>query len=316
MKPTHSLIAAALLLSAATLPAADAIALKQQWTVGKKYYQTMETISSTTMSMGGQDVDQKMDMTMEYSTAISQHEDGQRKRLTQRFDRVAIKMDMMGQQTSFDSAKPDDDPQGMGKSFSAFVGKELKMLASAQDEIQDIENFDEFQKGLAAGPGAAMAGKIFTKESLTETVGQAALKSLPGHPVKPGDSWPVSYSMELPQIGTVSIEGTYTFKGMQPHDDIPCAEITMDASMEIAAAPEGAEKDPTAAMMQAMGVTLTHGKITSTTWFDPALGMARDVRMKQDMEMAMKNPAMPDETIKIPTNQEITIKLTKVEDIK
>lgn len=308
MKSTHSLIAAGLLLSAATLYAADAIELKQQWIVGKKYFQTMETASTTTMSMGGQDMDQKINMTMEFSTAISPYEGGPRKRLTVRYGRMAMKMDMMGQETAFDSANPDDDPQGIGKDFSAIVGKELKMLTSERDEIQEIENLDEFKEG--------MTGKMFTKESLSELAGQASLKSMPGHSIKPGDSWPVSYSIKLPQIGTVSIKGNYTFTGMNPHDGIPCAEITMDASMEIAAAPEGAEKDPTAGMMQAMGVTLTHGKITGTTWFDPALGMSIDVRMKQEMEMSMKNPTKPDETIKIPTKQDISIKLTKVEDLK
>lgn len=316
MQPTHSLIAAALLLSAATLSASDVIELKQQWTVGRKYYQTMETTSTTIMSMGGQDMNQKMEMTTEFSTGVSQHEDGQRKRLTLRYDRMAMKMDMMGQQTTFDSAKPDNDPQGLAKSFSTIVGKELKMLASAQDEIQDIEEFGEFHETLAAGPGAAMAAKMFTKESLTETVGQAALKSLPGHPVKPGDSWPVAYSMKLPKLGTVSIEGTYIFKGMQPHDGIPCAEITMDATMKIAGTPDGAKKDPNAAMEQAIGLSLSHGKITGTTWFDPALGMARDVRINQSMEMSIKNPAKPDQTINIPTKQDTTIKLTRIEDLK
>jgi hypothetical protein len=309
---------AALALSAASLNAADAVELKQQWLTGKKYHQTMEMAQTSTIAMGPQTMDQKVNMTMEMSTAVTKHDDGSRKRLVVRYDRMAMKMDMNGQQMGFDSAKPEDDPTGMGKGMGAIVGKELRILASPKDEILEIENYDEFVAA-AAGPGAAMMGKMFSKDSLTDMVKQGSLKALPPNAVKPGDSWAFDYAMKLPQIGSVGVKGTYTFKGMKPHDGIPSAEITMDATMNIDMSGAGAgdkEKDPAAAMIAAMGMKLTSGKMNGTIYFDPALGMARDMQMTQEMEMSMNNPAQPDAKITIPMKQNISMKLTKIEDIK
>ena len=319
--PARSLLPlTALVLCASRLIAADAVELRQQWQVGRKYSQVMNMAQISTITIGGQKIDQKMAMTMEMSTSVKQHEDGKQKRLSAKYGRVAMKMDANGREMGFDSAKPGSDSLGMGKGFEAMIGKELKLLVNEKDEITGIENFEEFFATVGGGPGSAQLAQILNKDSLTEMVKQGSLKAMPGRPVKPGDSWPFGYTTKMPPIGEISIKGTYTLKGTAPRAGIPCAEIAVigNANIDFKAPPPGAEPKPDdpAAAIAALGLKMTGGKLTGTVWFDPALGMAREIEYRQEMEMTMKNPAQPDEIMTIPLKQVITLTLTKVEDVK
>ena len=179
--------------AAAPLSAADAVELKQRWIAGKQYLQTMQSTQGTTMTIGPQKIEQKTVTTMDMSMAVRAHEDGQRKRVTIKYDRVAMQMEMNGQKMGFDSAKPGEgtDPLGLSKTLGATVGKELKVILTPTDEVGEVENFDEFVKNLAAAPMPGMdMSKMFTKESMAQMMKQGALQSMPGKPVKPGDSCP------------------------------------------------------------------------------------------------------------------------------
>ena len=305
---------AALALCAARLSAADAIEIKQHWPAGKKLTQTMKMEQGSTMTIGPTKMDQKVNMTMEMSTAVTKHEDGKQKRLTIKYDRMAMQMDMGGQKMGFDSAKPEDDPQGIGKAAGGIVGKELRMLANDKDEVTGIENFEEFSAA-AGGAAGSPFGQMFSKDSLLDMVKQGSLHAMPGKPVKAGDSWPFSYTMKMPQFGSVTIKGTYTLKGVSPHGGVSCAEIALDGTLNIdfSAADKSADA---AGPLAALGVKMNGGKMAGTVWFDTALGMARDSDFTQTMEISMKNPAQPDATMTIPMTQHVTLSLTKVEDVK
>ena len=304
---------AALVVSALPLGAQEAVTLKQQFLVGKKYFQTMEMEQDTVIAIGPQKMNQRMTMTMEMSTKVTRHEDGVRKRLAVRYDRMAMKMKMNEQEMGFDSAKPEEDAAGMGKSMGAIIGKEFRVLANEKDEITEVENLDEVLG--AAGAGAAM-GQMFNKESLTDMLRQSTLKGLPDHPVKPGDTWPFDYAMKVPPLGALTVKGTYTLKSVAPRAGIPTAEIAMDATLEFGPAAEGGAEDKTGAgaMLSAMGMKLSGGKLAGTIWFDPALGTAREVQFDQEMEISMNNPAKPEEKLSLPMKQKIKQTLTKVED--
>ncbi len=316
---SRSLLAfATFTLCAGSFAFGQAVELKQQWQVGKKYVQSMNMDQTSTTTIGTQKMEQKMNMTMDMSTAVRKHEDGKQKRLTLKYDRMAMKMNMNGQEMAFDSAKPEADALGMGKQFSAMVGKDLKMIANEKDEVTTIENFEEFVGALGGGAGNPV-GQMFTKDSLTDMVKQGSLRSLPSGPVKAGDSWPWSYTMNMPQIGTVGIKGTYSYKGTAARGGAPCAEIAVDGVLNFdmtGGAPASGDANGPAAMMKAMGMKMTGGKMTGTIWFDNALGTARETAMVQEMEMTMNNPTAPDQKLTIPMKQSVTVKLTKVEDVK
>ena len=310
--------AAALLACAAPLFAADAVELKQRWIAGKQYFQTMQSTQGTSIDMGAQKVEQKTTTTMEMSLAVRAHEDGARKRVTIKYERVAMNMEMNGQKMGFDSAKPGEgtDPLGLAKTLGATVGKELKVLLTATDDIGEVENYDEFVKNFPASPIPGMdMSKMFTKESMGQMMKQGALQAMPGKPVAPGDTWPFTTAVDLPQMGKVAVKGTYTFKGMVDHEGVPCAEITTvgEISLDMAKADPSS---PAGAALSQLGMKVEGGTLKGTVWFDPKLGFARDAQLTQEMSMTIKNPTDPTATLKVPLKQEISTKLTKVGDVK
>ena len=117
MHPLTRLLLPAAALFACTAPlfAADAVELKQRWIAGKHYFQTMQSTQLTTIDMGVQKMENKSVTTMEMSLAVRAHEDGARKRVTIKYERVAMAMEMNGQKMGFDSAKPGEgtDPLGL-----------------------------------------------------------------------------------------------------------------------------------------------------------------------------------------------------------
>jgi Family of unknown function (DUF6263) len=310
--------ATALFACATPLFAADAVELKQRWIAGKQYFQTLQSSQSTTMDMGAQKIEQKTTTTMEMSMAVRPHEDGTRKRVTVKYDRVAMNMEMNGQKMGFDSAKPGEgtDPLGLAKTLGGTVGKELKVLLTAADEISEVENYDTFVKNLAPSPipGMDMA-KMFTKESMAQMMKQGALQALPGKPVKPGDTWPFTTEVELPQMGKVAVKGTYTFKGMVEHGGAACAEIATVGEISLDMTKADAST-PTGAALAQLGMKVEGGSLKGTVWFDPKLGFSRDAQLTQEMNMSINNPADPTATLKVPLKQEISTTLTKVGDVK
>lgn len=296
-----------------SLTDAQAIEIQQHWVVGKSYEFSARMEQASSFAIGPQKMDQKAVTTMTMSLAVRPHEDGQSKRLTLKYERMAMDMEMNDQKMSFDSDKPGEgtDPLNLGKTLGAVVGKEVKMIANAQDQITEIENFDEFIRQFPAVPGMDPA-KMFGKEQLQQMMKQGALQALPGHPVSAGDSWPFSHEMTLPQLGKLSVKGTYTYQGMEDHEGVSCARIQNDATMDMDISVSGSEGSP----QKALGMKITDGSLKGTIWFDLALGTARDAALVQEMKMSMKDPTDPSKTVEIPMKQTITTTLTKVEDVK
>ena len=226
-------------------------------------------------------------------------------------------MSTAGQKMGFDSAKPGEgnDALGMGKSLGSITGKELHVVINDKDEVTSVENFEEFTKGFQPSgmPGMDPA-KMFSKESVAQMVKGSALQTMPGHPVKPGDSWPYSTDVDLPQLGKVTVKGTYTLKSVSDHEGVQCAEIQTDGtvSLNFDGAPGAAGDSPLAKL----GMKVEGGTLKGTIWFDPKLGHTRDAQLDQEMTMTMKNPTDATATLTIPVKQKISAKLTKVEDVK
>jgi len=309
---------AALVISHGTLSAADTVELKQRWIAGKMYYQTMQTTQTSSFAVAGQNMEQSVTTTMEISQAVRPQADGKGKRMTLKYERVAMEMSLSGQKMGFDSSKPNEgnDPLGLSKTLGGMVGKDLQILLNEKDEITGIENYDDFIKQLAASPVPGMdMSKMFSKDSITQMMKGQALQSLPNHPVKAGDTWPFTTNVELPQLGKVGIAGTYTLKGMGSFEGNPVAQIDADAkiSMDFSGA-TGAQ--PGVSQLAQLGMKVENGSLKGTIQFDPKLGVARDTQMTQELTMTMKNPTDPSAKITVPIKQNIEMKLTKIEDVK
>jgi hypothetical protein len=250
---------------------------------------------------------------------VAPHEKKEQKRLTQKFQRMAMDMEVAGQKMHYDSAKPAEavDPMGLSKTLGALVGQELRLVMGANNEVVDVENADMLAKtfGSANPMAAKMIEGMINKETLAQSFKQVGLKGLPGKPVQPGDSWPYTVTMNLPQIGMVKLEGKYTFSKMVQRAGGMCAELAEEGTMTMNfdEAMAGAAKTAGTAPMS---LKVKEGKLNGTIWFDPALGAPRESLAKQTMVMEMANPADPSQTMTIPMNQTINMTLLKVESGK
>jgi hypothetical protein len=317
-----NILCAGLLLTwaAATSMAAETVELKQRWITGKQYVTSMETSQKTEMAIGEVKMEQATTMTIETSIAVRPHEDGKRKRLSLSYDRMAMEVLASGQKISYDSAKPKEgaDPLNLGNVVGPIIGKELKLIANENDEIAEVENFEEFMKQM--GPLGAPAGidftKMFSSDGLKDILRQGSLQSFPGRPVAPGDSWPFSNKVAMPGAGSVTVKGTHTFKGMVDHDGARCAEILIDGTILMELDPAGGAPAGAAEALAAMKMKLNEGTLKGPVWFDPQLGIARDSELVQEMTMSMKNPVDPAADMVIPIKQTIRTKLVKVVDVK
>lgn len=315
----HILPVATLLLAAASPLPAQTVDIKPRWQVGKKITQTMHMDQASTIAIGDQKMEQKVGMTMDTTTSVRAHENGKHKRVTMKYDRVAMDMNMAGQEMKYDSAKPDDaatDPLGLGKSFGIFVGKEIKFVLDEKDEVLEVENLDAMMKEMAAAnPMASMLGQMFSKDTMKNLIRQSALYASPGKPVKAGDAWPFVFKMAMPPVGNISMDGTYTMKGLADHGGARCAELAVTGKVGIDVAAPAAPAADGVPNLQQLGITATGGTMTGTLWFDPALGICRETQMTQQMNLKMKNPQKPDESMEIPTKQVIKQTITKVENL-
>ena len=312
-------VATLVLAAASPLSAQETIDIKPRWQVGKKFSQTMKMDQASTIAIGEQKMEQKVGMTMDATMTVRAHENGKHKRLNVKYERVAMSMNMAGQEMKYDSAAPADaatDPLGMGKSFGAIVGKEIKIVMDEKDDVLEVENLDEMMKEIAAAnPMAAMIGQMFNKDAMKNMMRQSSLYASPGKPVKAGDSWPFKFGVPMPGLGKMDLNGTYTLKGVGDHAGVKCAEIALDGKLAMDMAAAGDTKIEGADALKQMGMKMENGKMTGTLWFDPALGISRDAKFTQEMNLKMKNPQKPDESLEIPMKQTITQTVTKVEDL-
>ena len=112
--------------------------------------------------------------------------------------------------------------------------------------------------------------------------------------------------------GEVAVAGTYKVTNIADHDGVRCAEIQTDGKLSMDLDAQKDDSSPIAAL----GMKVTDGSIKGPVWFDPQLGIARESQLVQEMTISMKNPTDPSASINVPMKQNISVKLTKVEDLK
>ena len=297
--------------------AADTVEIKQRWITGKQYVTSTQMSQTTSMAIGPIKTEQATSMTIDTSVAVQPHEDGKRKRLAMKYDRVAMEMSAGDQKLSYDTAKPKEgtDPLDLGKSLGPIIGQELKLLTNENDEVVEVENFDELVKQLAPpGPTTGLDfSKMFSPDALRDLIKQGSLQAYPGKPVVPGETWPFNNKVTMPGAGSVTIKGTYTFKGMADRGGVRCAEVRADGTIVMELDPAGEAGGADGALP---GMKLSQGTLKGSVWFDAQLGMARDSELVQEMSMSMKNPLGAGDDIVIPIKQTIRTTLIKVRDVK
>lgn len=118
-----------------------------------------------------------------------------------------------------------------------------------------------------------VGGRFGHRMELTQTM------QMPGMPGLPGNR-PMTQETEMGQDYLI-----YTFKAWEQHEQRRCAALTFTGSIS---GNTGDPSSPIGAMM-----TVTGGKCSGKSWFDPARGQLIDSQIDQTIQLLMKLPGRP-----------------------
>jgi len=182
------------------------------------------TISTSTL----QDIDMTaMGMQMKNNTTTTsilevKGDDKENYTTSFKVSKMNITMDMMGQQQSYDSDKPEDKDSEMGKAVADKIGKEVAVLINKNTGKASLENKTKVspEKKASANP---LDGMMDTFGSAEEDASVETIFFLIPPGKKTGDTWMDSSSNK----GMKEVK-TYTFKSI----NAGIANISMFATMQ------------------------------------------------------------------------------------
>ena len=295
--------------------AEEAESFQAEMAVGKRYHLTVVTDQSSRMKLGAQDMTQKSSVEVGTSQTISSGPSKDTRKITVKYERMAMNMEVAGQKMSYDSAKPDASAENpLAATFSKIVGKQMVAVVDANYKVKSVEKDAAVEAAFAQDP---VVSGMLNKDGLEQMLRQRGIGTAPPKPAKVGDSWPFVIEQALPGVGALKVTGTYTYARNVEKDGSPCAELKIgDGKITMKLAAAGSDPNSPEARMAAAGMKLTEGRIAGTIHFDRAVHTVRESDVSMNLTMAMKNPADPTAEISIPTEQHIVTKLTKVEDVK
>jgi hypothetical protein len=260
---------------------------------GKTYLQTMQMDQNSKIALGGQEIDQKMHMEMNLSMKVSEVPDSTNKAVESEYTRVAMDMNTMGQELSFDSDGAEADNNPMLAGMGGMVGQPFTMVLDEDNQIVEVTGLDELAAAAGGNPMTAeMMKQFMDKDQLGQMMNMWVTSTFPEGPVKPGDTWPVDIEWDMAKMGKVGYKGTYTLKGYQEYGGHDCAVIEMDATLNMdfeSADDEGTDDTGVGAMMKQLGMKMSGGETTGTIYWDNELGWMRGMEMDQVMTMSMLN---------------------------
>ncbi len=202
----------------------------------------------------------------------------------------------------FDSA---DDPSRdqlnpYAAVFRHMIGARVRYLVDADGKVDELEGYDDMVKQVCGGQ--ARLEEIFRKSFSEETMRRycALSPKLPGNPVKPGDTWVVDNKTFSP-VGTIACDVKCTLKGEEQHDGRTCVRYEYFSDIP-------ADDHTTYSHDQ---FSMSRGKVTGDTWFDPDLGMV--VEYVGGVDLVFK-AATKQASGKANVGQKISLKLKEVTD--
>ena len=179
------------------------------------HYQMLQNMTMT-INMGAGDQVSTIAQDIDMTWAVDSLKADGAAVVTQRINRMQMKINSAGQEMKFDSAAetPMPGPQGalLEPIFKALTSSEFEVTMTPRGEITDVEVPEELIQALQTAPGAnKLLGDLGTKEGFKNLVRQGSL-ALPAK-LEDGEIWTTKVEMASPAIGKQSVETTYRYKG-------------------------------------------------------------------------------------------------------
>lgn len=206
----------AVLLLGLAVPAfgQDTVDLKWQFEKDKTFYQEMSTITKQTMKVLGMDITQNQNQTFIFSWTPKEQDKDQCWTVAQKIEAVKMEIEIGGNKITYDSTKDTGAGNPLADFFKALVGSEFKLTICPDMKVSKIEGKEDFIKKLVAANQQMepLLKQILSEEALKQ-MADPAFASVPGKPVKKGDTWTKESKLNMGPIGSYDTKYKYTYEG-------------------------------------------------------------------------------------------------------
>ena len=174
--------------------AASAAELRWKLKAGDEFVAKVEQKSEVASSLGGAAPTlMTMESGLELGWKVTEVDEQGAATITQRFQRLRMKMEMPKSGViSYDSsseAKPTGDAKAIATAVQPLLDAEIKLTLSPRGEIKNVELGEAAQKIVEGLEASNPLKTLLSKEGLSNVLGQTVV-ILPEGDVKPGDKWP------------------------------------------------------------------------------------------------------------------------------
>jgi len=236
----HALLGAVLLsFVAAGATRGESVMLKARFPDGVTNYLSISEVTSQTIEAEGMPGG-KMQMTNKRHMGVMQsssaEKDGSAK-VVMTFDRVSMQGDnpMVGRLVyDSDMPSPDDAPY-IRQILEPMLGMSMTMVVDADANITAFTGMADIVRKIedsaSANPLLMMIKPSLTDDVAKSEWGRSRLAFLPNREVKVGESWDVSYTEELPQLGKFEFKWNCKLNGVEKEDGRRIADISYTGEM-------------------------------------------------------------------------------------
>jgi Family of unknown function (DUF6263) len=272
------------------------VTLRYQFKEGEKLDYVMDQDQKMSMSVGGQDIEMKVNMAMDLIWQTEKVDADGNAKVKLKFGRVKMSMNgPMGkvEVDSNDTEEP-DDPAGriFAQVVKAIGGMEMSFTMDPRGEMKDVQVADAALKKLKNLPGVDKLGDMLSPDSMKSMMGGNMV--LPKEPVEKGKSWTQKTDQKTP-FGKVVGETKYTYEGDVDRGGKKLEKIALKPDVKI-------EPDPNAPAQ----IKVKGGSGKGYSFFDNKAGKITETINETTMQMEVEAGGM---TINMDLVQTTTVRL-------
>jgi len=260
---------------------------------GDEFSQTTVIKSTVKQSMQGQTMETISENTVTVNYKILEV-NGEMLKVEAAYDRIAVNISAMGQNTTIDSDEPSEDPQmGLIKSM---VDKPFIINMTNTGDVQSVDGLDELFKVEEGDSEETATGKqsmqqLFGGDKFAEQL-EAGFAVYTDKMVSKGDSWSHQSSQSMGGVVT-EMDYTYTYDGMD--NNVHNIQIGGDVKVSI--------DDKENPMLYGATMTNDKGVLSGMIKLDPKTNWVQTAETTTEItsEMKMQGMTIPMETIIVTT---------------
>lgn len=258
----------------------DPVTIKPKYQPGQ-YLTTVQMDNKSVTKVGGQDIATDTKQTMEIVYDVAKPDDAGNVVIQMKFRRFAQTVNGPMGEMSFDSAKPDEGNQDLGKALLPLTKASIKLTVGADGTVKEVSGLSEMWDKMDLPAAAKAQMKQNLGDKMISGMIQQQTAALPSKPVSVGESWKSEQEMAVPMLGQMKPDLTITLKEVKQSESGKRAVLVTAGKIVT----EGKEMDMGGASMTIKKMTLN---VNSTGEVDLDDVLLNESTTSTDGEMQME----------------------------